>query len=248
MKPLSFRFTLIELLIVIAIIAILASMLLPVLNQARSKARGVSCLNNVGQCMKAQQFYANSYSENFVMGAYHNSSFRTWINLFYNFSLLPNTMVTGCPENTNTAYSPRTPDIFNESWYGWYGYGVLRLAADIQYNTYIADAGDFLNAVTSPVESEAHCYTLRRMKRPAATVIVADTVFATFGPERGGENVQMIPSGFLDGGSAVSLRHSSRANVAFADGHAAGLSAGELFETPLRFRAFYTADLEPRTF
>ena len=53
------RFTLIELLIVIAIIAILAGMLLPALNNAKKQAKKTQCVNNLRQLGRVANNYAD---------------------------------------------------------------------------------------------------------------------------------------------------------------------------------------------
>ena len=56
-------FTLIELLTVIAVIAILASLLLPALAGAKSKGHSISCLNNERQLMLACLLYVDDFNE-----------------------------------------------------------------------------------------------------------------------------------------------------------------------------------------
>ena len=56
----------VELLVVIAIIAILAGLLLPALARAKTKAQGVSCMNNGRQLMLAWRLYAEDNRDNLL--------------------------------------------------------------------------------------------------------------------------------------------------------------------------------------
>ena len=77
-------FTLIELLIVIAIIAILAAMLLPALNKVREKARQIKCIGHQKQIMAATFCYINDYAD---YGPWTREA--AGMDVFWNKSLWP---------------------------------------------------------------------------------------------------------------------------------------------------------------
>lgn len=76
------KFTLIEMLVVISIIAILAAMLSPSLMKALESARGVACANNAKQLGIAFHTYASSYQDAVCPGVINGGGWKFETNSF----------------------------------------------------------------------------------------------------------------------------------------------------------------------
>ena len=97
----SLRFTLIELLIVIAIIAILAAMLLPALGKARNTAKRTACLSNLRQLSLLIANYQGDFNDYFVPVKHSAAVSSVWCYNLANLYSVKNISITllRCPSD-----------------------------------------------------------------------------------------------------------------------------------------------------
>ena len=104
-------FTLVGLLVIIAVIAILAAMLLPALASAKKKAQRINCVNNLKQCGLAFRIWAGDNDDKYPMDVPKakggTMGFDTGADTFRHFLVMSNELSTPrilfCPADTRIA-------------------------------------------------------------------------------------------------------------------------------------------------
>ncbi len=215
-------FTLVELLVVMAIIALLMGILIPTLGSARSQGKAVVCRSNLYQLVLASTGYAMENDGYFVLAALdiYTTNNQRWHGVRCNnnspfdsskspiSSYLVDGKIKQCPQKVN--FRKGDPWEFNyEDGCGGYGYNMFYVGSRIW-------EGDSDENCKKPVRNV-------EVASSAQTVMFADCAMAK--ADRGKPYyleysfAEPLFNGWGYAWPSIHFRHRGRANVGWADGH-----------------------------
>jgi prepilin-type N-terminal cleavage/methylation domain-containing protein/prepilin-type processing-associated H-X9-DG protein len=191
-------FTLIEILVVIAIIALLAAIIFPVFSRARESARAISCLSNLKQIGMGLAMYSEDYAGRYPIAggeiswdAVDSSTGNgPWMQQMQSY--LKNRQVFHCPSD-----------------------------GDSEYSYFLGSRAAYV-AVTPPAFAATDT---RRIEYPTAFVVSGDTFsrngsFEVTDADKD-DYSQNCVGGEVNGTPSIEWqRHNGGQNILFADGHA----------------------------
>ena len=205
-------FTVVELLVVIAVIAILAALLFPVLSTAKEKGRQLECLDHENQITIAAMLYADDNNGNMCGERMGTASGNVWPApprpntgkaWTWSFAILPY-----APGNTNgpdnlwicptrpPSWTSANEDVDN----------TVITSYAIAEDTFWGDYGS----------TGVHSYPITSIAKPARTILFGETCWS--GPG--------ISARYLDWSSpSIGFWHTHRGNFSFWDGHGEALRA-----------------------
>ncbi len=237
------KFTLIELLIVIAIIAILAALLLPALQGAKDKAKQILCMSNQKQITLGCINYSTDWNDTMIAswtnsgGKIHhwprflsgNQSNSTEIG-DDGPTYVPKSATYGCAANRIFMDNPNDWGSTN------YAFGMYKPAIPLP------NGWNFAKQILPGDGSSQHVQYLKKVPTPANIVWISDS-YTNHGSVRTGELIGGIkPTGTSDWNGRIHLIHRNSANVSFYDAHAESLTKEDLYALPQAWKYFYLKD------
>ncbi len=215
-------FTLIEMLVVIAIIALLTSLLMPVISKARSKSMNLNCQSNLRQCMAGLMEFAMDHDTNVPLRYYQGNGPGTWRSWAYVLN------GTGYMKDYNSQQGYIKRRVYscplsagkerqvNRSQELVYGINLFAYGPKGTMSAYKSLEKNALGLWKFSGQDSRMIYlTLLRVQEPSNFILLGES-FSNFYRSRYNLEVQ---SPILGGDDALWFRHDDRANVGFVDGH-----------------------------
>ncbi len=219
----SNSFTLIELLITVAIIAILAAMLLPALNQAREKARDISCVNKLKQLGLYSALYQEDFNGYFTR-TFPFSGSGGWGGTLMTCGYSKSLHDFECPSHKGP--KPSDIDPATDAQYGalWSHYGInnMHIGSSIRY----LPSGD--PNINDPAKNS-------QIRQPSQVILITEGRRTDSAPYNASNSLIRGSYSIADSNAVAGFaypKHRSSINVLWCDGHVdavKGRTSAELY-------------------